>query len=193
MSKGRAKRLGRGLDPRHGRMAVHFSTGKDDWATPDTFFRLVNDHFHFTLDAAAAPDTAKVARYYTVEDDGLAQSWAGERVWVNCPYGHGVTGAWVQKGYLEAQKGALVVMLVPARPGAEWFQDYAALGEVFLLRGRLRFQGATQDAPFDSALIVFWPPGHPHRVEGRIACWDWQAAYFERYGEWPAKGERVDR
>ena len=40
----------------------------------------------FTVDVAAAPHNTKCERFYTAEQDGLAQSWAGETVWCNPPY-----------------------------------------------------------------------------------------------------------
>ena len=56
---------------------VLFSSKEEKWATPQDFFDKLNDEFHFTLDAAASPDNAKCANYFTEEQDGLAQSWGG--------------------------------------------------------------------------------------------------------------------
>ena len=52
---------------------VMFSTGKDDWETPEDFFRPLDREFGFTLDACANPQNAKCKRYYTEDDDGLKQ------------------------------------------------------------------------------------------------------------------------
>lgn len=59
---------------------VHFSTGKDDWGTPQDLFNTLNEEFNFTLDPCADNNNHKCAKYYTIEQDGLAQSWAGETV-----------------------------------------------------------------------------------------------------------------
>lgn len=156
---------------------------RDDWATPPTLFAKWDREFAFTLDAAALPENAKCARYFTPRAqcracggdgvlhgveldacrfcDGLAQSWAGERVWLNPPYGRQI-GAWIRKAWEESQKGerpALVACLVPARTCSAWWHDYAAKGEVQFIRGRIRFVGAPYNAPFPSALVVFWPLG----------------------------------
>ena len=56
---------------------VLYSSKEEKWATPQDFFDKLNDEFHFTLDAAASPDNAKCANYFTEEQDGLAQSWRG--------------------------------------------------------------------------------------------------------------------
>lgn len=58
--------------------SVHFSTGKDDWGTPQDLFDALNEEFNFTLDPCADNNNHKCAKYYTIEQDGLAQSWAGE-------------------------------------------------------------------------------------------------------------------
>ena len=59
---------------------VLFSSKEEKWATPQDFFDKLNDEFHFTLDAAASPDNAKCANYFTEEQDGLAQSWGAYSV-----------------------------------------------------------------------------------------------------------------
>ena len=76
------------------------------------------------------------------------------RVFMNPPYGRTI-GAWMAKAWKESQRGALVVCLVPARTDTAWWHDYAANGRVRFLRGRLKFGGAANSAPFPSAIVVF--------------------------------------
>ena len=45
------------------------------WATPQSFFDALNAQFHFTLDVAALPTTAKCARFFTPEIDAMTQDW----------------------------------------------------------------------------------------------------------------------
>ena len=54
---------------------VLFTSNNMDWCTPQPFFDLLNDEFHFVLDAAASDANAKCPVYYTPETDGLKQSW----------------------------------------------------------------------------------------------------------------------
>jgi len=82
---------------------IHFSSKTNEWATPQDFFDILNKEFNFTLDAAATDENAKCKRYFTEKDDGLAQSWDGERVFCNPPYGRGLKH-WVKKAS-EAQGG----------------------------------------------------------------------------------------
>ncbi len=70
-------------------------------------------HGPLELDVCASATNAKCPRYYTRDDDGLAQPWDG-KCWMNPPYGRTI-GLWMRKAYEESQRGALVVCLVPAR------------------------------------------------------------------------------
>ena len=45
-----------------------------NWCTPQDFFEKLDAEFHFALDAAATEQTAKCAKFFTPETDGLAQS-----------------------------------------------------------------------------------------------------------------------
>lgn len=126
------------------------------WETPQDLFDKLDDEFHFSLDACALPENAKCAVYYTPEQDGLAQPWNGV-VWCNPPYGRGVD-KWVRKAYESARRGATVVMLLFARTDTKWFHDWVyGKAELRFIRGRLRFGGSTQNAPFPSMLCVFRP------------------------------------
>lgn len=98
----------------------------DDRATPPDLFDPLDRRFGFTVDAAASPDNAKVARYWTKETDGLSQPWAGERVWCNPPYSD--LGAWVRKAWAEWEtdcEDSLFVLLLPSnRTEQAWWQDH---------------------------------------------------------------------
>ena len=56
---------------------VMFSSSKDDWATPQAFFDILDQEFHFTLDPCADNTNHKCDKYYTKEDNGLIQNWGG--------------------------------------------------------------------------------------------------------------------
>jgi phage N-6-adenine-methyltransferase len=137
--------------------SVHFSSATDLWATPSDFFDQCNERFGpFDLDVCANADNAKCARFFTAADDGLSQDWCG-RCWMNPPYGR-LIGKWMRKAYESSLSGATVVCLVPARTDTAWWHDYAAKGDVEFIRGRLKFGGSKNSAPFPSALVVFRPP-----------------------------------
>jgi len=134
---------------------VVFTSNTDMWATPQDFFNMLNDEFHFTLDVCAVEDNAKCDKYYTPDDDGLEQPWSGT-CWMNPPYGKTI-GKWLQKAYEESLKpNTTVVCLIPARTDTKWWHDYCMKGEIRLLRGRLKFGDAKAPAPFPSAVVVFY-------------------------------------
>lgn len=54
-----------------------FSSNTPEWATPQDLFDRLDALYHFDLDAAATPENAKCARFFTKEDDGLLQMWGG--------------------------------------------------------------------------------------------------------------------
>jgi phage N-6-adenine-methyltransferase len=151
---------------------THASSASDNWATPQDYFDKVAQLYAFTLDACADSNNKKAPLYYGLDHsdatrrDGLAGDWtadAGEgAVWLNPPYGRTI-GDWMHKAVAESDRGATVVCLVPARTDTAWFQDTAlarvATGRavVTFVRGRLKFGGQKNAAPFPSALVVFYP------------------------------------
>lgn len=133
---------------------VHFSSATDLWATPQDFFDRLDAEFGFTLDACALQENAKCARFYSPLEDGLKQNWAGT-VWCNPPYGRQI-GAWVEKARYSAVGGTVVVLLLPARTDTRWFHDHiAGRAEIRFVRGRLKFGGSKNSAPFPSMVCIF--------------------------------------
>lgn len=142
--------------------AALFSSRKQDWCTPQSFFDALDAEFHFVLDAAATDQSAKCPRFYTPETDGLRSTWDfGGTVFCNPPYGREI-GKWVRKAYAEAQAGIRIVLLIPARTDTSYFHDYIyGKAEIRFLRGRLRFEDETgtpaDPAPFPSMLVIYNP------------------------------------
>lgn len=135
-------------------MNVHFSSQTNEWATPQDFFDKLNDEFNFTLDPCATPDNAKCKKFYTKEDDGLTQDWSGEIVFCNPPYGREIK-RWVKKAY---ESNATTAMLIPARTDTSYWHEYIhGKAEVRFIKGRLKFGGSKNSAPFPSAVVIFRP------------------------------------
>lgn len=95
--------------------AAMFSSETAEWATPQAFYDELNREFGFTLDPCATPQNAKCAKFYTKEQDGLAQSWQGERVFCNPPYGRDLR-KWVEKAHREARGGRSLLCSFPPAP-----------------------------------------------------------------------------
>lgn len=95
----------------------------DDRGTTPEDFSWFSQLGPFTLDVAAAAHNAKCVKFYTVHNDGLRQSWAGERVWCNPPYSN--LAAWLEKAWTEHETTDGVAMLLPAnRCEQVWWQRW---------------------------------------------------------------------
>jgi phage N-6-adenine-methyltransferase len=140
------QRLNRGL----------FSSLTPEWPTPAGVFDALDSTYHFTLDACATPENAKCSRFFTSEQDALRQEWTGS-VWLNPPYGREI-GLWLKKAVDSSKRGTTVVCLVPSRTDTDWWHRWCMQGNIFFVRGRLRFGDADNSAPFPSAIVVFEPP-----------------------------------
>ena len=150
-----------------GFMSIHFSSTTDKWSTPQPLFDVLHAEFHFTLDVCALPSNAKCTDFYTPEDDGLKQPWIG-LCWMNPPYGREIVH-WMERAFVApVWDGVTVVCLVPARIDTRWWWDYARHGEVRLLKGRLKFGGHENSAPFPSAVVIFRAP-----QRASTTYWEW--------------------
>lgn len=128
-----------------------YSSDKQDWETPQSLFDALKREFRFTLDVCATEHNAKCKRFFTPEDDGLAQVWRGV-VWMNPPYGRGID-RWVKKAH---ESGVVCVCLLPVRSDTRWWHTHVMqASEVRLLTKRLSFGGSKNKAPFPAAIIVF--------------------------------------
>lgn len=133
-----------------------FSSVTDEWYTPIEFYNALNKEFNFNLDPCATDINHKCERYFTKEDNGLLQSWGGYNVFCNPPYGRAIA-AWVEKAYKEAKKdNTLIVMLLPARTDTKWFHNFIYnKAEIRFIKGRLKFGGCKNSAPFPSMLVIY--------------------------------------
>lgn len=139
-----------------------------EWSTPQWLFDLLDAEFHFTLDVCAQPENAKCRRFYTKQDDALSpkRKWVGV-CWMNPPYGREI-GDWMTKARIEAENGATIVCLVPARPDTNWWWDNALSGEMRFIKGRVKWQDNSDTAaPFPSAVVVLGPDR-----KRRVVWWD---------------------
>lgn len=130
---------------------LFFSSRSDEWSTPQALFDKYDAIYHFDTDVCALPENAKCQKYYTPKIDGLAQTWSGT-CWCNPPYGRGLY-RWVEKA---AMSNATVVMLLPARTDTRWFHDFCLpYGKIEYIKGRLKFNGHKNSAPFPSMVVIF--------------------------------------
>ncbi|MCQ2316361.1 MAG: phage N-6-adenine-methyltransferase [Bacteroidales bacterium] len=137
-------------------MASYVAPAKrSDWETPCELFQALDAEFHFDIDVCASEQNHKCEAYYTEEQDGLTQEWRGN-CWCNPPYGRQLF-QWVRHASLMASTGkATTVMLLPVRTDTKWFHDYInGKTEVRFVRGRVKFAGAKDRAPFPTMIVIF--------------------------------------
>jgi hypothetical protein len=148
------------------------SSAHHGWTTPpdilEKLYRVIGGPFGLDPCSPArkgprAPVRARLR--YTAEDDGLSLHWTAQSVFMNPPYGRGLS-AWVAKAHAETAAGraGVVFGLVPARSDPGWWHDHiAGVADVWMLRGRLSFGDGTQAAPFPSAVVI-WSATDEHRA-----------------------------
>lgn len=127
-----------------------YTSGKQDWETPQALFQKLDKEFHFEWDVCANSENAKCSNYYSIEQDGLLQSWHGI-CWMNPPYGKDIS-KWVKKAY---ESDAIVVCLLPVRSDTKWWHQWVMKGEIRFLTKRLKFKGSSNMATFPSAIVIF--------------------------------------
>ncbi len=136
-----------------------FAGAGGEWATPWKFFNQQAEKYGpFDLDVCADNHNAKCWDFISPEQDALRQPWRGV-CWMNPPYGRDL-GKWILKAWRETSlpgHARRVVCLLPARTDARWWHDYVQkyAAKIEFIRGRLKFEGARNSAPFPSAIVVF--------------------------------------
>jgi phage N-6-adenine-methyltransferase len=132
---------------------VHFSSQASEWGTPQRLFDELHAEFHFTRDVCASAENCKVKNFWSKADDALAQKWEGT-LWMNPPYGRAIA-MFIRKAY-ESRATATIVALIPVRTDSRWWHQWVMeASEIRFIKGRLRFQGAKDGAPFPSCIVIF--------------------------------------
>lgn len=118
-----------------------FSSASEHWATPEDLYAKLNQEFSFTLDPCPLHAT----------QDGLKLNWGGQIVYCNPPYGKGIN-EWLAK----AREAKQTVYLLPSRTDTKWWHEYAMKAdEIRFLKGRLKFGGSKNSAPFPSVILIY--------------------------------------
>ncbi len=139
-----------------------FTSATPEWYTPGKIIERVEGVFgEIDLDPCSnsserATANVPAGAYWTKDDNGLAQPWHG-KVYMNPPYGDEIP-AWVERLVNAYTAGEIIegIALLPARTDTAWFQplfDYP----ICFVRGRLKFSGAENSAPFPSAVVYVGP------------------------------------
>lgn len=124
--------------------SVHFSSLNEKWRTPENFYKVLDQEFNFDFDPCPS----------NPQFDGLQIEW-GNVNFVNPPYGN-IIKKWLEKAVEQQKLGKTSVFLIPSRTDTKWWHEYVmSADEIRFIKGRLRFQGAKDNAPFPSVVVVF--------------------------------------
>lgn len=165
-------------------MRVHFSSKSDNWTTPTDLIAKIHAAHPLHIDAAAWRHNAATQHFITPLDDALDIDWHalwspffGPRVklhaWLNPPYSQ--IAEFLAAAVRNSAKMS-VTCLIPARTDTRWWHDYVRQGDTLLIKGRLRFGGATSSAPFPSAIVRYGPG----TTADAVGYWDCRNESYHR-------------
>jgi len=152
----------------NGKDTACFSKNSDEWETPQWLFDLLDQEFHFQIDAACSISNILCLCGFTKDVDALQSEWVSYdyddddvvipngiyRIFLNPPYSK--IGPFMKKAYEESLKGATVVCLIPCRTDTRYWHDYVMKAhEIRLIQGRLKFSNSKTSAPFPSCIVIF--------------------------------------
>ena len=116
------------------------NSGNNEWYTPAAIIEAARDCMGgIDLDPASskqAQETVRAARWFGIDDDGLAQTWAG-KVWLNPPYARGLVDRFIEK--LLSENVAQACVLVNNATETVWAQTMLSQCSVCFLSGRVKF------------------------------------------------------
>ena len=111
----------------------------DNWATPFSLYKKLNDEFDFDFDPCPLNFKDEIPE----DKDGLLIEW-GNRNYINPPYSRKLKESFVIKGIEESKKGKLCVFLLPVSTSTKLFHDHILPNitePIRFLRGRVKFIG----------------------------------------------------
>ena len=153
------------VDPAY-RVAVHVAhnSGENEWYTPPEFLEAARSTMGaIDLDPAScelANKAVQAKRFFTAEDDGLAQTWSG-RVWLNPPYAQPAMGKFAEAVSAKYESGEIVAACILVNNATEtaWFQRMLGQANaVCFPKTRVRFldpQGKP-GAPLQGQAVIYF-------------------------------------
>ena len=180
--------------------AIQDSSKSCDWRTPSALYAALDREFQFVVDVAADAQNKLCPHYFGLDHlkptlrNGLTVDWmtfvescyqitgvlSRCALWMNPPYARELgmpIAPWLQKAWLEAQRGCTVVGVIPYSPQTVWWRTWvegqqeegATLATFFAAREVrkiphrvtfLRPDGSVEGNAGGNTAIVVWRPKH---------------------------------
>ena len=136
---------------------VFFSSLRSDWTTPRKLFFDLNQKYNFDIDLCASDFNALCKEYYTIDNSCFNVCCHNKKIFCNPPYSRDMY-KFIEKCYSLYLDNNLVVMLLPVRTDTKWFHDFIYhKADIEFIKGRLKFGGSKNSAPFPSMICILNP------------------------------------
>jgi len=133
------------------------TSNKQTWTTPKDLFQQLDSIWNFDCDLFASEENALCDKYFTEENSAFDNKW-GKVNFANPPFTTKIQNKAFLKAHINAYlSNKTTIMLVPARTDTKRFHDivFANGYKVIFIKGRLKFGGSKNPAPFPSCYIIF--------------------------------------
>lgn len=140
-----------------------FSSAKQEWETPLPLYNKLDSLYNFTIDLAADASNHKHNQFLgpgsEVNEDSFNEDWKGVG-WLNPPYGLKTRKLqdWIKRAAVQSElHNSTIVLLIPARTNTKWWHEIIMekADQIYFIKGRPKFGGATHGLPQPLAVIVF--------------------------------------
>lgn len=139
------------------------SKKRHDYCTPKPFYDSLNRRWNFTHDCACDAKNRLAPKGITEKQDALKVPWGppGSRCFCNPPYR--IVAKFVARAW-EMAESRDVVLLIPSRTDTRWWHEFIWDKKwcrfrdgvhVEFLKGRIKFKGEKNGAPFPSCVVTF--------------------------------------
>lgn len=162
------------------------NSGNNEWYTPRAYIAAARDVLGaIDLDPASSAKANEVvgaAKFFTAEDDGLAQEWGG-RVWMNPPYASDLIQRFIDKLATEysADNVTEAIVLVNNATETAWFGGIINFASAIVFpRSRVRFlqPDGTPGAPLQGQAVIYLGDRQDEFLE-RFSAFGWGARIWQ--------------
>lgn len=148
----------------NGKPHVTHNSGENEWYTPPHYIQLARDVMGCINTDPASSDiankTVQADTYYTIETNGLNQSWYGN-VWMNPPYSSELIRPFIDKLISEFRVGHILqaIVLTNGATDTQWFHALMDIASaVCFPKGRINYlkpDGQTVNSPLQGQAFTY--------------------------------------